>query len=160
MIWFPTTSFAVTPPADVAQSELVARSVHTSKGFKKGKSGGELDKVTAVAFDPPKDPKDRTKRIRELSVDRCQYLTESQAVALARERGEKRELGFHGWAIITAENARKCGTQVVSSIAEDQDNLAHADILLPAEEVNDEQARNLRLLQLAAASCWLDAPVS
>ena len=160
MIWLPSTSSAVTPPEEVAHSELVARSVHTSKGFKKRKTEGALDKVTASAFDPPKDQEDRTKRIRELSVERCQYLTESQAASLACERGEKRGLGFYGWAMITVENARKCGTQVVSSPAVDQDNPAHADILLPAEEASDDQARNRRLLQLAAASCWQGALVS
>ena len=160
MIWLPSTSSAVTPPEEVVHSELVARSVHTSKGFKKAKSEGERDKVTALAFDPPKDREDRTKRIRKLSVDRCQYLSESQAAALACERGKNRGLGFHGWAMITADNARKCGTQVVSSPAVDQDNPAHADILIPAQEVNDDEARNRRLLQLAAASCWQGAPVS
>ena len=160
MIWLPSTSSAATPPEEVAHSELLARSVHQKNGFRKGKSKGEKDKVTFRAFDPPKHPVDRSKRLREISVDRCQYLTESRAGALARERTLARGGDFFGWATITAEDARKCGTEVVSSPAKDQNNPAHADILLPAGDIDDDQARNSLLLALAAASYWLDAPVS
>ena len=145
MIWLPSTSSADTIPEEVAHSELLARSVHHKNGFKRGKSKGEQDKVTLRAFDPPKNPVNRSKRLREISVDRCQYLTESQAVALAWERAPARGGDFFGWATITAEDARKCGTEVVSSPAKEQNNPAHADILLPAGDIDDEQARNGRL---------------
>ena len=160
MIWLPLTSSADTTPEEVAHSELLARSVHQKNGFKRGKSKGEQDKVTLRAFDPPKNPVNRSKRLREISVDRCQYLTESQAVALAWERAPARGGDFFGWATITAEDARKCGTEVVSSPVKEQNNPAHADILLPAGDIDDEQARNGRLLELAAASSWRDTPDS
>lgn len=157
MIWLPATSPAVVPPKVVANSELVVHSVHQSSGFKKGKEGEE-DKVTFRAFDPRRDPNDRNKRVREISVDRCQYLTESQAVALAWVRAPARGGKFYGWAIISAGDARRCETHVLSSPPADQSNPAHADIVLPPGDIDDDPGRNLRLTELAAASWWLDAP--
>ena len=160
MTWLPSTNSADTPSEEVAHSELLARSVHQKSGFKRGNSKGEKDKVTFRAFDPPKDPEDRSKRLREISVDRCQYLTESHAAVLALERAPARGGDFFGWAIITTDDARKCGTEVVSSPADDQNNPAHADILLPARDIDNDQDRNNRLTQLAAASSWRAAPNS
>jgi hypothetical protein len=157
MIWMPPTGPTVTPPQAVANSELSARSVHQSSGFKKGKEGEE-DKVTFRAFEPPRDPNDRSKRVREISVDRCQYLTESQAVTLAWGRAPARGGDFYGWAIISAEDVRGCGAQVVSSPPVDQSNPAHGDIVLPQGDTDDDQGRNLRLAELATASCWQYAP--
>jgi hypothetical protein len=158
MVWLPSTNTGVAPPQAVADSEQVARSVHQRSGFKRGKQVGEDDKVTFRAFDPPKDPDDRNKRLREISVDRCRYLTEDQAVELAWERAPARGGEFFGWAVISAEEVRKCKPQVVSSPAVDQDNTAHADIMLPPGDIDDAQVRNRRLTELAAASCWKDGP--
>ena len=152
MIWLPSTNPGVIPPPAVADSELVARSVHQRRGFKRGKQVGEEDKVNFRAFEPPKDPDDRDKRLREISVDRCRYLTEDQAGELAWERAPARGGEFFGWAVISAEEVRKCKSQVVSSPA--HNNPAHADIMLPPGDIDDVQARNRRLTELAAASCW------
>ena len=157
MVWLPLASPAASPPNQVADAELLAHSVHQSSGFKKGK-GEQKDKVTFKAFEPRKDPADRKKTVRDISSDRCQYLTESRAVELAWERAPARGGKFYGWAVISAGNARACGTDVVSSPPPDQSNPAHADIKLPAGDVANAQDRNKRLAQLAAASCWLDRP--
>ena len=157
MVWLPSASAAVSPPNQVADTEFLAHSVHQSSGFKKGKKG-EQDKVRFRAFEPPKDSADRHKTVREISVERCEYVTEPRAVALAWARAPARGGKFYGWAIISAGNARLGGAQVVSSPPPDQSNPAHVDIVLPAGDVGNVQNRNKRLIQLAAASCWLDAP--
>ena len=159
MVWLPSKSPADAPPEAVADSEPLARSVHQSSGFKKGK-GGEEDKVRFRAFEPPRDPGDPDKTVREISVDRCPYVTECQAVALTWGRAPARGGKFYGWAIIVAEDARGCGTQVVSSPPDDQSNPAHSDIVLPEGDVGSVQDRNNRLAELATASCWEDAPAS
>ena len=155
MVWLPPTGAASSPPEEVADSELLARSVHSNSGFTKGLPGGDSGRVKFRAFDPQRDPEDPSRRVRTLSVDRCEYLTESSAIALAHQRAVARKLPFYGWAIINAENVRKCGCDVESSEPEGQDNPAHADIILPADAAFDDQARNRHLVQLADNSCWL-----
>ena len=154
-----STSPAIVPAKVVDDSELVAHSVHQSRGFRKERSG-EGEKVRFSAFEPPRDPSDRNKRVRDISVDRCQYLTESKAVELALARAPARGGKFYGWAIISAEDARGRGAQVLSSPPVDESNPSHADIVLPLGDVDDEQGRNVRLTELAAASWWLTAPAS
>ena len=109
------------------------------------------------AFTPPKEQDDKTKSLREISVDRCAYLSESRAVDLGWERAPARGGKFYGWAIISAGDARGCGTEVISSPKEG--NVAHADITLPPEDVVNVQDRNARLVELAKASSWRYLPV-
>ena len=156
MVWLPSANSVVVPPQAVADPELVARSVHQSSGFKKAKEGE--DKVSFRAFEPPREPNGGNKRLRKISVDRCQYLTETRTVTLAWARALARGGKFYGWAIIAARDARGCGSQVLSSPPVDGSNPAHADIVLPVGDIDDDQGRNRRLAELAAASWWLDAP--
>ena len=155
MVWLPPTGTTSSVPEEVVDSELLARSVHSNSSFTKGQSGGSVGRVKFRAFDPQRDPEDPSRRVRTLSVDRCKYLTESFAIALAHQRAEARNQRFYGWAIITAERVRQCGCYVESSEPEGQDNPAHADIILPADAAFDDQARNCHLVQLADNSCWL-----
>lgn len=159
MVWLPSASPAAGVPAAVADSEPLARSVHQSRGFRKGKVG-EPDTVRFSAFEPPRDPFDSDKTLPEISVERSRYLTECQAVALAWVRASARGGKFYGWAIIVADDARRLGTQVVASPLADYSNPAHADVVLPVGDTASAQDRNIRLTQLAAASCWLELPVS
>ena len=159
MVWLPSASPVAGVPGAVADSEPLARSVHQSSGYRKGRDGEE-SKVGFRAFEPPRDPTDTDKTLPEISLDRCQYVTECQALALAWGRASARGGKFYGWAIIVAEDARGCGTQVVSSPLPDQSNPAHGDIVLPAGDVGSVEDRNSRLTELAAVSCWHPAPVS
>ena len=159
MIWLPSTSVAETPPEEVVDSELLARSVHQKSGVKWGdETRGEEVKVTFRAFDPPKDREDRSRRSRDISVERSRYITEGEAVALACGRAPLRGGEFFGWAVISARCARGHGTQVLSSPPDDGSNPAHADMRLPAGDIFDDQDRNGRLTDLAAASKWYLAP--
>ena len=157
MVWLSLTSPAIVPPNHVADEELVAHSVHQSRCFKKGKDGQE-DTVRFSAFEPRKDQTDKSKTVRDVSSDRCQYVTESRAAELAWQRAPARGGKFYGWAIISASNARALGTDVVSSPPPDQSNPAHADIMLPVTDTWNALDRNQRLTKLAAAASWLDAP--
>ena len=159
MVWMPSASPVAGVPGAVVDAEPLARSVHQSSGYRKDRDG-EGGKVTFRAFEPPRDPTDTDKRLPEISLDRCQYVTECQALALAWGRASARGGKFYGWAIIVAEDARGCGTQVVSSPLPDQGNQAHADIVLAAGDLGSVEDRNSRLTELAAASCWHPAPVS
>ena len=155
MTWWSSTDPPTVPPGRVDATEPLARSVHSSKSFKKGRSQGEPGRVLASAFDPPKDAEAPGQQLREVSTDRCQYLAQDKAVELAKDRADKRGMGFHGWAIIAADDARKSGRDVVPSRARDQDNPAHADIVLPADTTNEDEIRNPHLLELARHSYWL-----
>ena len=159
MLWLPSASLVAAVPGAVADSESLARSVHQSSGYRKGK-GGEEDKVRFRAFEPPRDPTDPDKVFPEISLDRSQYVTECQALALAWGRASARGGKFYGWAIIVADEARGCGTQVVSSPLPGGRNPAHAEIVLPPGDVGNVQDRNSRLTELAAASWWYPAPDS
>jgi hypothetical protein len=159
MVWASPTDPRIDPPEDVSPDESLGRSVHSSKHFKRGESNGKRrDKVFPRAFEPPKDKENPTHRRRDISTDRCQYVVEEKAVELGRQRAEERGNSFHGWAIIRAEPAQREHREVVSSPSEEQDNPAHADIMLPPNTTNDDQARNSHLLKLAENSCWLDRP--
>ena len=158
MVWLPPASPPTVPPEEVIVTEPLARSLHSRRHFKKGESDGEPGKVRANAFEPPRDEANSRQRLREVSTDRCHYLTQDKAVQLAGQRAEKRGVGFYGWAIITADEAQKSERDVISSPAKDHDNPAHANILLPIDTVNDDQTRNRHLLELAESSCWLGCP--
>ena len=158
MVWMPPTDAPLTPPRGVSATESLARSVYSSNNFKKGGPDGEPGKVLFRAFEPEKDRANPGRKLREISTDRCQYLTQDKAVELASQRAERRGLSFYGWAIVTVDDARGSKRGVASSPAEDQDNPAHADITLPTDTVDDAQARNLHLTELAKNSCWLDCP--
>ena len=160
MVWSLSAVPSAVPPKNVDSDEPLARSVHSTNGFRKGKSEGAPDKVLFSAFEPMKDEENPGQRVREISSDRCQHLTEDKAVQLGKQRAERRGLNFHGWAIITAKDARKSSRGVVSSPSTDQDNPAHADIKLPPNTTDDNKARKIHLVELAENSCWLDRPPS
>ena len=161
MAWWSLTSIGGTPPAVVADTEGLARSVHRGRHFKKGGiSKGEKDKVFFWAFEPPSDPGDRGKKLKEISVDRCQYLTESEAVELGCERAPRRGGDFFGWALVTVGKVRTFAIEVLASPALIEGNLAHADLVLPEGDVEDKKTRNSRLVDLATACQWQDVPAT
>lgn len=54
----PSASLVPAIPVAVADSESLARSVHQSSGYRKGRDGEEV-KVRFRAFEPPRDPTDQ-----------------------------------------------------------------------------------------------------
>ena len=156
MVWSSSNNSLENPPADIDPTELLARSVHSTRHFKRGIPGGEPDEVRVRAFEPETDKENPGQRRREVSMDRCNYLTEGRAVELGCQRAKRRGVNFYGWAIILEEDVRKSGAEAVSSPSEQEGNPAHADILLPANTVGSDEDRNAYLLELAKKSYWLE----
>ena len=158
MVWSLVKGPDIVPPEQVADEESVARSVHQSNGFQGNKNSDE-DKVRFAAFTPPKNQTNPTESIREISVDRCDYIDEDGAIDQGWRRAPARGGKFYGWAIISAKDARECGPEVMASPQEE--NLVHADILLPIKDTTNTQDRNARLVELAKLSNWkyLPAPL-
>lgn len=155
MTWRPATDPDVTPPEGVASTEPLARSVHSKEHFRKGKTADEQDFVKFRAFEPPKVKPSSEERIREISVDRCLYLAEQRAIELGEWRADKRDLSFYGWAIIPTSDATRLTDGVEASFAAEEQNHAHADILLPIRTTTNKKDRNNLLVDLAASSWWL-----
>ena len=110
------------------------------------------------AFSLPKSRENPDVRVREISVDRFDYLNMEEAILLgenrAKQRGEGRQL--HGWAIISARDARGDGRRVISSPLDG--NLAHGDIWLPELAATDEEERKFHQTALAELSRFLKYP--
>ena len=160
MVWLLSAESSTPPPKNVDSDEPLARSVHSTRHFKKGGSDGEPTKVRFRAFEPMKDEENPGRWFREVSVDRCQYLAKGEAVQLGNQRAELRRVNFYGWAVVVAQDARESGRDVVPSPPKGQDNMAHADILLPDDTADNGEARNRHLVELAENCYWLDPPSS
>ena len=143
------------PADDVDNEEPLARCSFNKYDVRGGK-------VTINAFIPPKKKQCLPERIREISVDRFDYLDMKRAVQLATTRAEKRPSRFRGWAIILAGMARGKGREVLSSPSEEEGNPAHADIVLPESTTTDEEVRKEHLTALAELASWraVASPIS
>jgi hypothetical protein len=113
------------PPGYVSSEETVARSIFSGNHVRR------QAKVTFKAFDPPKNNDRPGERLRDISVDRFDFLTEARAVQLGEERAVRRNSNFYGWAMIGVGDIRGDGRDVISSPSEVENNPAHADIRLP-----------------------------
>ena len=156
MVWFPPTKLPPKPPDDLTKDELLARSVFSTKHFKKSKSVGYADKVFPKAFEPPKDKDHAGQFLDEVSVDRCRYLQENRALQLGEQKAAERNLTFYGWAIIEKSTVARKGCDAIASPV--NDNPAHANIKLPIDDITDQKDLRAYLGELADNCCWLDAP--
>lgn len=140
-------------PEHVDDVEKLARCIFNSKSAKR-------QKVTLNAFDPPKKENALGEqiRVREISVDRFDYLNMEGAIQLGQLREKHRTGHFWGWAIIFAEHARGKGRNVAASPSEVEGNPAHADIILPASATTNEEDRKEHLKALAEQSIWRGRP--
>ena len=95
-------------------------------------------------------------------MDRLTVAPEDKAVAIAEETAAARNMAvahnikFHGWAIVTAENARTSGRQVAAT--PQLHNPYHADIILPDLAAEDREEQKRHAQELADASTWREHP--
>ena len=140
-------------PTEVDDEEQLARCIFD-------KEIADSRRITLRDFIPPPKEKGSPERIRDISVDRFDYLMMGKAVQLGDIRAETRPRPFVGWAIMFAARARRTdGVEVVSSPPCDGSNPAHADIVLPKLTTTEQQARQERLKDLAEGACWLPRSV-
>ena len=96
--------------------------------------------------------------VRTLSVDRLSIAPVGDAVALAAEVGRERGRSFHGWAVVKARAANRNGRSVVASPQPERNNPYHADIVLPADAVEDRLRQKEHAQQLADQAVWRARP--
>ena len=94
----------------------------------------------------------------DISVDRLSIAPEKEAVAIAVNVGAARTppATFYGWAVVTAEEARRNGREAIASPL--NDNPYHADIRLPELTVEDREEQKRHAQELADASRWRERP--
>lgn len=92
----------------------------------------------------------------KISVDRLTGASEDEAVSLAEARAAARGRKFHGWAVVTAENAATRGRRIEAT--PQLDNPYHADIILPDAVTENRKKQMRHAQQLADASIWRERP--
>ena len=137
-------------PGHVGSEENIARSILSSRHIRRE------SKVLFKAFDPPRNRDRPNERLRDISVDRFDFLTEARAVQLGETRAERRNLNFYGWAMIRVGDIRGCGRDVVASPMEG--NSCHANIVLPQSTAANDVERKDHLMILAERSKWRRKP--
>ena len=142
------------PPDYVGSEEAIARSIFSRNHVRR------QTKVTFKAFDPPRNSDRPEERLRDISVDRFDFLAESRAIQLGEERAARRgaNANFYGWAILRVGDIRGDGRDVTSSLSEMEDNPTHADIRLPISTTTNDEERKDHLMILAEYSRWVSRP--
>lgn len=77
-------------------------------------------------------------------------------MSIAETRAADRGKDFHGWAVITVENAATSGRRVEAT--PQLDNPYHADIILPDAVIEDREEQKRHAQELADASIWRERP--
>ena len=141
-------------PGHVDSDEIIARSIFSRNHVRR------RTKVTFKAFDPPRNSDRPEERLRDISVDRFNFLEESRAIQLSEERAARRgvNVSFYGWAMIRVGDIRGDGRDVISTPSEAEDNPAHADIRLPQSTTTNDEERKDHLMILAECSRWVSKP--
>ena len=92
-----------------------------------------------------------------ISLDRLSGAPLGELAALAHAESVSRDGSFHGWALITGEDACGKDRRVIASPLDN--NPYHADILLPASAATDKGERVRHAHELATASSgWCADP--
>ncbi|MCY4652302.1 MAG: hypothetical protein OXC95_03970 [Dehalococcoidia bacterium] len=148
------TRVETSPPSHVGSEEAIARSIFSRNHVRR------QTKVTFKAFDPPRNSDRPGTRLRDISVDRFDFLTETRAVQLGEERAVRRgtNVNFYGWAMHGVGEIRGDGRDVISTPSEVEDNPAHADIRLPQSTTTNDEERKDHLMILAECSQWVGRP--
>ena len=94
----------------------------------------------------------------DISVDRLSIAPEEEAVAIADNVGTARTLPatFYGWAVVTAEEARRSEREAIASPL--KNNPYHADICLPELTAEDREEQKRHAQELADISRWRERP--
>lgn len=115
-------------------------------------------------------------RERRLSVDRLSVAPPSDAVSngervarlkqmgIVRTTGKpSRNIGFRGWAVISARAVRsvECEVEATPILGDSEEsNPHHADIVLPGRVETDDEERKHYAQYLAEAAVWRDRPAT
>ena len=86
------------------------------------------------------------------SVDRLDLSSPSEATAIADRAAKARGQPFHGWAVVTAQQAGANGRRVEAS--PQLDNPYHADVFLPDAVKEDLEKQKSHAQELADNSTW------
>ena len=140
------------PRGYVGSEETIARSIFSRNHVRR------QTKVTFKAFEPPRNSDRREERLRDISVDRFDFLEEVRAVQLGEIRAARHGTNFYGWAMLRVGDIRGDGRDVISSPSEMEDNTAHADIRLPQSTTSNDEERKDHLMILAEYSRWVSRP--
>ena len=92
----------------------------------------------------------------DISVDRLSIAPAKEAVAIADNVGAARSRTFYGWAVVTAEEARRNGRKAIASPLDN--NPYHADIRLPDLAAKDREEQKRHAQELADVSRWRERP--
>lgn len=94
-----------------------------------------------------------------ISIDRLSIAPLGEVATLARAASASRDGTFHGWALITGDDACGNGRQVRASPVDG--NPYHAEILLPDAAATDRGVRVRHAQELAdASSGWCADPLA
>ena len=94
----------------------------------------------------------------DISVDRLSIAPEKEAVAIADNVGAARTppADCYGWAVVTAEEARRSEREAIASPL--NTNPYHADIRLPDLTAEDREEQKRHAQELADVSRWRERP--
>ena len=92
----------------------------------------------------------------EISVDRVDLVSSTEAARIADGVATARNATFHGWAVITAKQA--CASERQTVATPRRDNPYHADIVLPDSAAEDRERQKRHAHELADASKWRERP--
>ena len=134
----------------VAPTEELGRGVFSSKTARRAKRGQIPSHVFLESRENP--------RRNELSVDRLSMGAMTDLVVIAEQRASARNRRFYGWAVVVVSDAAASGRQVVASPLPNGGNPFHADIVLPASVIEDEDERKHHAEELATLSAWQARP--
>ncbi|MYD60046.1 MAG: hypothetical protein F4W91_03300 [Gemmatimonadetes bacterium] len=132
-------------PNNIAPEEDLGRSVFSSRDAKRARRS----RVSLNAFLEKEGQTD-------ISVDRLSIAPEEEAVAIADNVGTARNRTFYGWAVVTAEEARRSEREAIASPL--KNNLYHADIRLPELTAEDREEQKRHAQELADISRWRERP--
>lgn len=132
-------------PNDIAPEEDLGRSVFSSRDAKRARRS----RVSLNAFLEKEGQTD-------ISVDRLSIAPEAEAIAIADNVAVERNRTFYGWAVVTAEEARRSEREAIASPL--KNNSYHADIRLPELTAEDREEQKRHAQELADISRWRERP--
>ena len=132
-------------PNNIAPEEDLGRSVFSSRDAKRARRS----RVSLNAFLEKEGQTD-------ISVDRLSIAPEAEAIAIADNVAAERNRTFYGWAVVTAEEARRSEREAIASPL--KNNPYHADICLPELTAEDREEQKRHAQELADISRWRERP--
>ena len=129
--------------------ENLGRSVYSRRSAKKARQPQPIPEAFLVSRSDDK-----------ISTDRLDHAHRTKMAEIASKRGHERRDGpreFHGWAIVTVNDASANGRWVMESPLDD--NPYHSDIYMELPEGDERRdMQKEHSVNLAANATWEDAP--